>query len=78
MPRQLNSQCDLAHPRASLTKYAPGNIFNTLEIPISGHRIIKEEPMKIARELIKRGLVEIKKTNTRVARIWKRLTGHDS
>ena len=71
MPRQLFSQCDLAHPRA------PGNLFNILDIPTTGHKIVNDQPMKIARELIQRGFDKIKKTNTRVGRIWKRNTGYD-
>ena len=63
MPRQLFSQCDLAHPRA------PGNLFNILDIPTAGRKIVKDQPMKIARELIQRGLEEIKKTNTSVGRM---------
>ena len=77
MPRHL-TQCDLAHPRAFLTRYAPGNLFNLLDIPTAGRKIVKDQPMKIARELIQRGLEEIKTTNTRVGRIWNRTTGYDS
>ena len=77
MPRHL-TQCDLAHPRASLTKYAPGNLFDMLDIPTAGRKIVTDQPMQIARELIRRGLEEIKTTYTRVGRIWKCKTGYDS
>ena len=56
VPRQLISQCDLAHPQATRTKYAPGNVFDTSAIPTKGVKIVEDKPMKIARDLIERGL----------------------
>ena len=77
MPRHL-TQCDLVHPGASLTKYAPCNLFDMLDIPTAGRKIVTNQRMQIARELIRRGLEEIKKTNTHVGRIWKCKTGYNS
>ena len=59
------------------TKYAPVPVFDYNKIPNTGIKILHEQPLVTARKIIARGLDAVKKQDTLIMKLWKRLTGLD-
>ena len=80
MPRRYSAQQDLCSPGSTTTKYAPRRqLFDPTQIPRSGPRLIKEEPLQLARSLISKGLHALKtKSEKRVLDLWQYSTGLDT
>ena len=59
------------------TRYAPERLFQMSKVARSGPKALREKPLATARKLISRGLTALSNDRSRIAKIWKRLSGHD-